>query len=331
MTQAPVDRIVSGSIGGFGMVSRGAQDNAQLYATAFQAATPFRHVVIEEFFESAFAHRLLSAFPAFAPERARNENGEVGRKAVHQAVRQLGPAFVELDAMVSSQAFLDLVSRITAIPGLLYDPDYFGGGTHDNRDGQSLDAHVDFNRHPITHTHRRLNLIVYLNPAWDPDWGGALELHRDPRASDDQVASVQPLFNRAVIFETTESSWHGFSPIRFPADGAVRARRSIALYFYTRDRPAEEQAATHSTVYVDRPLPARFAAGHALESDDVLELQALVAGRDQHIQRLYRDNQALQDKLESALRMVGLARGSRGYRLLQGLRRLLGRGPATPD
>ncbi len=311
------------------MVSNDARDNADAYATAFQAARPFRHVVIDEFLEPAFAQRLLAAFPAFVPERALNEDGQVGKKAVHQGVRQLGPAFVELDAMVSSEVFLDMVSRITAIPGLLYDPDYFGGGTHDNRDGQSLDAHVDFNRHPLTHTHRRLNLIVYLNPAWDPDWGGVLELHRDPRAGDDQVTSVQPLFNRAVIFETTEASWHGFSPIRFPVDGVQRARRSIALYFYTRDRPAQEQSATHSTVYVDRPLPTRIAEGRTLEANDMLELQAVMAGRDQHIERLYRDNQALQGKLESALRMIGLVRGSRSYRLVQALRRLLRREPAA--
>ena len=159
--------------------------------------------------------------------------------------------------------------------------------------------HVDFNRHPITHSHRRLNLIVYLNPEWNDDWGGLLELHRDPRAADDQVRWINPQFNRAVLFETTESSWHGFSPIALPAERAGLSRRSIALYFYSQERPSAELGQTHSTVYVDRPLPARFVEGRTLDHADVAELQVLLSTRDQHIQRLYRDAQATQDRIET--------------------------------
>ena len=147
-------------------------------------------------------------------------------------------------------------------------------------------------------------------------------MHSDPRAVDDRITSVLPLFNRAVIFETTERSWHGFSPITLPPDCEHMARRSIALYFYTAERPEEELAGTHSTVYVDRPLSERFADGLALTQADVDELQRLLQGRDQHIQRLYRDVQKLHGQLERSLRSVGLVRGSLLYRSLAGLRRL---------
>jgi Rps23 Pro-64 3,4-dihydroxylase Tpa1-like proline 4-hydroxylase len=292
-------------------------------AEQFQGQEPFRHVVIDGFLQSDVAAGLLAEFPDFNPAKAIDENGQVGRKAVNEQIRQLGPRYSKLDQLIQSRQFLGLVSAITGIPDLLYDPYYFGGGTHDNRDGQSLDAHVDFNRHPVTHTHRRLNLIIYLNPDWRAAWGGLLELHSDPHASDDQITQVVPLFNRAVIFETTECSWHGFSPIRLPAGRQDEARRSIALYFYSTERPAEELAATHSTVYVDRPLPGHIAAGRTLSQADVDELQDLLQARDQHIQRLYRDTKQLNSQLEHALQSVGLIRGSLVFRSVAAIRKRL--------
>ena len=218
-----------------------------------------------------------------------------------------------------------MVSAITGIPKLLHDPLHVGGGTHENRHRQGLDAHVDFNRHPVTHLHRRLNLIIYLNRDWADAWGGVLELHRDPRAADDDIVRVSPGFNLAVVFETTEHSWHGFSPIDLPEDRQDRSRRSIALYFYSEQRPDEELADTHSTIYVDRPLPSHLRAGTRLEDADITALRDLLSHRDQHIQRLYRDIRAAEAKVEATLRQVGLVRGSLPYRGLLALRRVFRR------
>ena len=273
---------------------------AQDHAAAFAQRDPFRHVVIEDFFTPGYAASLLAQFPAFERGNARNEAGEIGGKSTVERIRGLGEPWATLDALVRSQPFLDLVGRITGIDGLLYDPYYFGGGTHENREGQDLDPHVDFNRHPVEGWHRRLNLIVYLNHEWDDAWGGSLELHSDPRSPDDRVTRVTPLFNRAVIFETTEWSWHGFSRIALPAERRDLSRKSIALYFYTRERPVEELADTHSTIYVEQPLPERFHAGMTLVETDMDDLRALLARRDQHNQRLYRDITRLTGELERA-------------------------------
>jgi hypothetical protein len=282
------------------IVSQRVLDDAGELGRAFATARPFRHVVIDDFLEREFCAQLLAEFPPFDPRRALNEAGEVGAKAVVEQIRAIGPAYAALDDAIQMPEFLALVSRLTGIPDLLYDPHYFGGGTHENREGQDLDPHVDFNRHPLTRWHRRLNLIVYLNPEWDDAWGGSLELHSNPRADDDRVTLVTPLMNRCVIFETTESSWHGFSRITLPPERARLSRKSLALYFYTVERPAEELADTHSTIYVDRPLPDRFGPGRVLSEADVEEIKILLARRDQHNMRLYRDLTGLQTQLERA-------------------------------
>ena len=274
--------------------------DADRHVRAFADALPFRHVVIDDFLAPGCAAALDREFPDFERGNARTEDGDLGNKSTIERIRGLGHSFAKLDDLIQSRAFLDLIGRLTGIDDLLYDPWYFGGGTHESRHGQDLDAHVDFNRHPIEEWHRRLNLIVYLNHEWDDAWGGSLELHSDPRRADDRIRRITPLFNRCVIFETTETSWHGFPPIVLPKDKRGLTRRSVALYFYTKERPAAELAATHSTIYVDRPLPEHFAEGATLSRHDVQELGILLERRDQHIRRLYGELAEANTRLESA-------------------------------
>jgi hypothetical protein len=163
-----------------------------------------------------------------------------------------------------------------------------GGGTHENLDGQELDVHVDFNYHPKTFQHRRLNLILFLNSEWEESWGGSLELCSDPwNPEGGDTARVFPRANRAVLFETTEHSWHGFSRITLPEGRKDVSRRSLAVYFYTRARPAEETAESHATVYIPRPLPAHVQAGHTLTEREAQELRNLTQRRDDQIRFLY--------------------------------------------
>lgn len=264
---------------------------AARYHNLFATAQPFRHVVIDGFFTDEFCSRICRQFPSFDEESAINENGVVGGKSTRERVRELGPAYKQLDDVVQSDAFISLIGEITGINGLQYDPHYFGGGTHENCEGQDLDPHVDFNYHPLTGQHRRLNLIVYLNETWDDSWGGSLQLHRDPYKppSEDEIITITPLMNRCVIFETNEHSWHGFERIHFPPGEEKRSRKSFALYFYSDTRPAKETAEEHSTVYVERHLPERFEAGMVLSAADVQEIRLLLARRDQHLKRLYKN------------------------------------------
>lgn len=300
------------------LLSANAVDTADARNTEFLRATPFGHCVIDGFLDDAFARRLLQEFPDFERGNCLNEDGAVGGKSTFERIAGLGGSFRDLDECVQSAPFLQLIARITGVPDLLYDADYFGGGTHENRHGQSLDSHIDFNYHPHTGWHRRLNLIIYLNPEWEADWGGALELHRDPYDPDhDQVVRIEPVFNRCVVFETTEHSWHGFERIALPPQRQALGRKSVALYFYTRERPAVQTASAHSTVYIDRPLPPHIRPGHTLTERDHAELRELLARRDGHNRRLYQDIARLQAQLDQtnasrlyrAIRRIAVVRG----------------------
>ena len=263
-------------------------NNAAELAREFQIAKPFRHLVLDNFLDEEFCKRLLNEFPGFDKKWALNESGLVGRKAAVPDIKGIGPAYREFDQLMQANDFLQFIGKVAGIDSLLYDAQYVGGGTHENLDGQELDLHVDFNFHPKKVWHRRLNLIVFLNPVWEPSWGGCLELHKDPwNPEADECVTVVPELNRAVLFETTESSWHGFRKITIPGDRQDLSRRSLAVYFYTKSRSVEETAVPHATVYVPLPLPKHLQAGYTLSKEDADVLKELIDRRNGQIRFLY--------------------------------------------
>ena len=83
---------------------------------------------------------------------------------------------------------------------------------------------------------RRVNSFIYLNPDWPESHGGHLELWSKDMKSCSQ--KILPSMGRFVVFSSTDFSYHGHpQPLACPKN---RARRSMALYYYTNGRPQEE-------------------------------------------------------------------------------------------
>jgi len=286
-------------------------ESADALRDQFAAAEPFRHVVVDDLLDPALFRSIVEQFPAFEAKNALNEYGEVGGKAVRPDLAQLGPGYAQFDALMRSREFLDWLSGVTGIPKLLYDNEYVGGGTHENISGQDLDPHVDFNYHTNGRWHRRLNLILFLNDRWEAGWGGCLQLHRNPwlPPSEDETETVVPQANRAVIFETTESSWHGFPRIQVPADADGISRRTVAVYFYTTQRPVEQTVPGHGTYYVPRPFPENIVPGEQLQPSQIDELKELFKRRDQQIRHLRESERELREQLERVNRSPSVRLG----------------------
>jgi hypothetical protein len=95
--------------------------------------------------------------------------------------------------------------------------------------------------------HRRVNLILYLNPDWRDEWGGAIELWEGKMKRC--AAKYSPLVNHALVFTTNEKSLHGFpDPLTCPEG---ESRKSLALYYYTVE--TDKRISVHSTDYHARP------------------------------------------------------------------------------
>jgi len=123
-----------------------------------------------------------------------------------------------------------------------------GGGMHLYGSGALLDVHVDFNYVEKKQWHRRLNILLFLNRGWKSEWGGQFEIWNSDVS--ELGAALEPVFNRCVLFETSEISYHGVRKVDCPEDVT---RNSFAAYYYTKDAPSGWDGSTHSTLFIARP------------------------------------------------------------------------------
>lgn len=242
------------------------------YSEAFNSAEPFKHVVIDDFFSDVIVEQMIEQFPVPNTDEMFNEFGAPSKKHKVSDVKGIGGIYEQIDDVISSDEFANLMGELTKIDGLLYDPSYYGGGTHNNLAGQGMNPHVDFNLlniDSIGEVHRRINAILYLNDGWLEEWGGCIELHKNPWTPDKNVKKkVIPIKNRLVLFETNEKSWHGFERVSDKVPNGT-TRKSFAIYMYTKDRPKEEIAPEHGTFYVPQFPSEMTTVGRTLTASDV--------------------------------------------------------------
>lgn len=217
----------------------------------FESATPFRHMVIDDFLDPDFAAAVAASFPSFEEAQAKGFEFSFVRERRKVQVSDSAnfpEPVARLHEALASRAFLEDLEYITGIPNLLADPTLSGGGIHVTGSGGRLDVHVDFNFNEELNVHRRLNILVYLNPHWDPSWGGQVELWDAKVKTCHQ--SIEPALNRCVLFETSDISFHGVQPVAPDAPGP---RQSFAAYYYTKDAPPTWSGAHHGTIFRARP------------------------------------------------------------------------------
>jgi len=218
--------------------------------------TPYKHLVVDDFFSAELATDCLAHFPsADNPcwERADDADIEVKLRTTWRSEFDIPDGLLDAVRLLNSSPILRAMGDRLDIPKLIPDPYFSGGGLNVTLPGGLLDVHVDGNYHDATGLNRRINAIVYLNPDWQPGWGGEFGLYDAQGRTC--IKRVAPLFNRLVVFDSHDFSFHGLpEPLNFPPG---QQRRSIILYYYTQaPRPAHQVAvsAPHSALWVKRQL-----------------------------------------------------------------------------
>ncbi len=213
----------------------------------YQDKQPYPYIVLDNFLPDESAKTAMNAFPAV------KDDGWIHYLHVNEKKHGLNkldlmPSYIrEVIQTLNHPDTVNFISKLTGIPNRKADESLEGGGLHQTCRGGFLNVHADFTVHPHKrHWRRRVNLLVYLNENWEESYNGHLELwSRDMARCEKKIA---PIFNRCVIFNTDEDSYHGVpETILCPED---MTRKSIALYYFTEEA---EAPTLRSTNYKARP------------------------------------------------------------------------------
>jgi len=220
---------------------------ANILTNKYNSSQPFPYIILDDFLNHSCANQLLKDFPSVTDEGwthylhiNEQKHGLNKLDTLPEYMRQVLKYF-------NSEEFVKFLVNLTGIENLIPDDSFEGGGLHQSKRNGFLNVHADFTVHPHKRKwRRRINVLIYLNKNWKDEYNGDLEFWSEDMKNCE--VKISPLFNRCVIFNTNETSFHGVpEPILCPEDNT---RKSIALYYYTEESVAPRKRATN---YKARP------------------------------------------------------------------------------
>lgn len=208
----------------------------------FNNAVPFKHIIIDNFLDEDVARKIDASFPPMNKMKTiykgLNEN-----KAEDSTFENFSEVIQNLNTYCNSNHFIEWITSITGIADLQSISDRLASGLHQGGNKSFLDIHIDYNIHPIKKLQRKLNMIIFFNDGWKSSWGGLLELWSKEKC----LEKIIPSFNRMVLFECNEMSYHGYDVITCPP---TTTRKSYYHYFFCT---APKSLSFHDTVFLLKP------------------------------------------------------------------------------
>ena len=230
----------------FNFLSNETIKNLENSSKQFLESKPFNHIIIDNFFNEDVANKLSNDFLSFDSKDWFEYDNNLELKKIHNLWNLFPPLTYKVFSYLNSLEFIELLKLGTGIKSLYCDMGLHGGGCHVHARGGKLNVHKDYSIHPKMGLLRKVNIIIYLTKNWNPDWGGGLELWDDDNGNPgNKIKYVDCIFNRAVIFDTTQNSWHGLpEPITCPEN---EYRKSLAIYYLTE--PTQEADPRQKALY----------------------------------------------------------------------------------
>jgi Rps23 Pro-64 3,4-dihydroxylase Tpa1-like proline 4-hydroxylase len=240
------------------MINQKLLQNVNVLAEQYKSASPYPHIVIDNFLWENILESCLEEMMDYTGYCSQNGDTSMSKVQINKfffpsgldddtlkSMKENTPTVHAALSYLQSKPAISFLSSLTGIQNLQGDDIFLGAGAHKVIDGGKLAIHTDFNQNWNTNLYRRINLLLYMNKNWKEEYGGELELWNADLSSCEK--KILPIFNRVVIFTTSNKSYHGHpKPMTLPKNVA---RYSMALYYYTQEPPVNESVDWRSVTW----------------------------------------------------------------------------------
>ncbi len=208
----------------------------------FNAAHPYPHIVTDNLFSQEFCRDFVKGIPA-KNDKWNHHSTTTSEKWTCPLNTERSAAQKEMYDALMSEEMTDSMRTLTGIDDLATK-----GGPRIIRVDPEGYLHIHTDRGLLEDkTYRAVNMLIYLNKNWQPEWNGCLDI-RD--AHGNLVRQIIPSLGRTVIFLNVKDAWHGHPKRLSTPDG--RSRIAIQQYYFTRNSVGNE---SHTTYYFhDKPI-----------------------------------------------------------------------------
>ena len=206
------------------LISRRLRDSAVEIRVSFEAPGKIQSAIIDDLLPSDLANEIASSFPQASQMREAKSVHE--HKFTAKQLNQFSPLIEEATFAFQEPIVIDTVAEITGLHALKGDPTLYAGGISAMADGHFLLPHLDNSHDAALGNYRVLNLLYYVTPEWEPEFGGNLELwDNGPEGEPREIVSR---FNRLVLMATHQKSWHSVNEVH-----ADKVRTCISNYYFS--------------------------------------------------------------------------------------------------
>lgn len=209
--------------------------NENIDNSSFLNREPFDHIVINDFVNEELGLILSNEFPDYKSADWYAYDNPLENKKTIREWGKFPSVTYQFFMYLCSENFVNELRKLTGVDDLIPDIGLHGAGWHMSGSGSHLNIHQDYSIHPFANLQRKYNLILYLTPDWDPKWGGGLEFWSHDENTEQPLHKeilIDNIFRRAVLFDTTQNSWHGY-PDKITCPPNVH-RKSIAMYYLSK-------------------------------------------------------------------------------------------------
>lgn len=166
-------------------------------------------------------------------------------KYVAAQMNLYSPILEEIIFAFQDKRIVALIGEICEISEMIPDENLYAGGISMMGNKQFLNPHLDNSHDKDRELWRVLNLLYYITPNWEQEYGGNLELW--PNGLSKPQITIHSKFNRLAIMATHNGSLHSVSPVVFEG-----FRCCVSNYYFSKN-PLLETDDFHVTSFRGRP------------------------------------------------------------------------------